>query len=191
MKTSRKNFIKRLKQKKADAIEYVIEEYMSYLKAIVYKILQPLGDSGAVEECLNDIFLIVWQSADKFDGDEESFKYWLGTIAKYKAIDQFRVIDKRKVRESAMPIEDTLMIQKESVQDKIESKEERNELLLTLSILETLDRDIFMMKYYLQMTNGEIAESLHLSKAAVDNRLYRGKKKLSSTLISKMEGRWT
>lgn len=191
MKTSRKNFIKRLKQKKADAIEYVIEEYMSYLKAIVYKILQPLGDSGAVEECLNDIFLIIWQSADKFDGDEESFKYWLGTIAKYKAIDQFRVINKRKVRESAMPIEDTLMIQKESVQDKIESKEERNELLLTLSILETLDRDIFMMKYYLQMTNGEIAESLHLSKAAVDNRLYRGKKKLSNTLISKMEGRWT
>ena len=191
MKASRKNFIKRLKQKKEDAIEYVIEEYMSYLKAIVYRIHQPLGDSSAVEECLNDVFLIVWKNADKFDGDEENFKYWIGTIAKYKAIDQFRVIEKRKVKESSMPVEDTLIVQNETVSEQIVRSEEKDELLLALSTLETIDRDIFMLKYFLDMSNGEIAESLNLSKAAVDNRLYRGKKKLSNLLNSKMEGQWT
>lgn len=191
MKTSRKNFIKRLKQKKADAIEYVIEEYMSYLKAIVYKIIHPLGDIGAVEECLNDVFLAVWKNADKFDGDEENFKYWIGTIAKYKAIDKFRIIEKRKAKESAVPIEDIVIIQNESTEEKILSEEGKNELLLALSTLETIDRDIFIMKYFLEMSNGEIAESLNLSKAAIDNRIYRGKKKLSSTLISKVEGQWT
>ena len=191
MKTSRKNFIKRLKQKKEDAIEYVIEEYMPYLKAIVYRILQPLGDSSAVEECLNDVFLIVWKNADKFDGDEENFKYWIGTIAKYKAIDQFRVIEKRKLKESSMPVEDTLIVQNETVSERIVRSEEKDELLLALSTLEIIDRDIFVMKYFLDMSNGEIAESLNLSKAAVDNRLYRGKKKLSNLLNSKMEGHWT
>lgn len=190
MKTSEKNFIKHLKQQKVSALEYIIEEYMPYLKAIVYKILQPLGDNGDVEECLNDVFLIVWQNGDKFEGDVGNFKYWIGTIAKYKAIDQFRIIEKRKAKERALPIEDTFMSQNESVQQTIISKEEKNELLLTLSVLDTLDRDIFIMKYFLEMSNGEIAESVKLSKAAVDNRLYRGKKKLSSTFISKMEGRW-
>jgi len=36
------------------------------------------------------------------------------------------------------------------------------------------------MKYYLELSNNEIAENLSLSKAAVDNRLYRGKKILAT-----------
>ena len=42
-----------------------------------------------------------------------------------------------------------------------------------------LDQPVFIMKYYLELTNNEIANTLGLTKAAVDNRLYRGKKELA------------
>ncbi|MEG0473826.1 MAG: sigma-70 family RNA polymerase sigma factor, partial [Solibacillus sp.] len=58
-------------------------------------------------------------------------------------------------------------------------REQKNELLFALSQLAELDRHIFMMKYYLELTNSEIAETLGITKAAVDNRLYRGKKELA------------
>lgn len=38
------------------------------------------------------------------------------------------------------------------------------------------------MKYYLDLTNGEIADALGITKSAVENRLYRGKKKLGKIL---------
>ncbi|WP_438824961.1 sigma factor-like helix-turn-helix DNA-binding protein [Bacillus sp. JJ722] len=34
----------------------------------------------------------------------------------------------------------------------------------------------------MQLSNIEIAEALNLSKAAIENRLYRGKKKLATTI---------
>ncbi|ATP39177.1 hypothetical protein CSE16_03540 [Solibacillus sp. R5-41] len=59
-------------------------------------------------------------------------------------------------------------------------KEAKNEILFALTQLEELDRNIFMMKYYLEISNSEIADSLGLTKAAVDNRIYRGKKVLAT-----------
>lgn len=43
---------------------------------------------------------------------------------------------------------------------------------------EVIDRDIFMMKFFLDMTSEEIAKNIGLTKAAVDNRIYRGKRRL-------------
>jgi len=41
------------------------------------------------------------------------------------------------------------------------------------------ERELFLMKYYLELSNGEIASTLGITKSAVENRLYRGKKKLA------------
>lgn len=56
--------------------------------------------------------------------------------------------------------------------------EARNEMLYRLHELPEADRELFLMKYYLDLSNGEIAEALGITLSAVDNRLFRGKKKL-------------
>lgn len=109
------------------------------------------------------------------------FKKWIGMLTKYKAIDLFRKLEKKQAREQG----DEDLAQKpdpSDVQEQLVKKEQRNDLLLAISQLEGVDCDIFMMKYYLLLSNIEIAEALHLSKAAVENRLYRGKKKLATTI---------
>ncbi|CAN7290786.1 sigma-70 family RNA polymerase sigma factor [Rossellomorea sp. LjRoot5] len=180
MKSSPTNFITRLKKKKEDALEYIIDAYMPLVKTIATKILHNQNRLD-VDECINDVFLTVWQNANQFKGEREDFRKWVGMITKYKAIDRYRQAEKRNAREQ----QDESLLAKSSTPGtdiSILHREEKNELLAAISQLEELDRDIFMMKYYLDLTNKEIADHLNLSKAAVDNRLYRGKKKLATNV---------
>ncbi|EON73631.1 sigma-70 family RNA polymerase sigma factor [Lysinibacillus sphaericus] len=180
MKCNAKNFIRRLQNQKEDALEYVIEHYSGFVHAIAFKVLADIS-KDAVEDCVNDVFLAVWQNAQHFKGEPIDFKKWMGMLTKYKAIDVFRKLEKQQAREH----NDKELAQKPDlgdVQEELVKKEQRNELLLAISHLESIDRDIFMMKYYLHLSTMEIAEALHLSKAAVENRLYRGKKKLAKTV---------
>jgi len=177
MKCDETNFIKRLKKQDEAALEYVIEKYSALVHAIAYKILSNISIE-AIDECVNDVFLTLWQSANQFKGEPEDFKKWIGMMTKYKAIDAFRKLEKQRAREQS---DERLHEHSnhEDVQMHLLKKEDKNTLLLALSSLAEIDRDIFMMKYSLQLTTAEIAESLHLSVSAVENRLYRGKKKLA------------
>ncbi|WP_214484987.1 sigma-70 family RNA polymerase sigma factor [Bacillus sp. SM2101] len=176
MKSSSTNFITRLKKQKEDALEYIIGAYMPLVKTIATKILYMRPD---VEECINDVFLTVWQNAYQFQGDAHDFKKWIGIITKYKAIDRYRQAEKRIAHEQVdAPIEQKASALQTDV--SVLKREERNAMLLAISQLKEIDRDIFIMKYYLELSNSEIADNLGLSKAAVDNRLYRGKKILAT-----------
>lgn len=180
MRCHSKNFVRRLQKQREDALEYVIEHYSSLVNAVAYKVLSGIS-KDAIDDCVNDVFLAVWQNAGQFKGEPEDFKKWIGMMTKYKAIDIFRKLEKQQAREQG----DDLLVQKssgEDVQEQLVRKEENQDLLLAISKLEELDRDIFMMKFYLQLSNVEIADALHLSKAAVENRLYRGKKKLATKI---------
>ncbi|WP_369436018.1 hypothetical protein [Lysinibacillus fusiformis] len=68
MTSMERTFIKRLKKQKEDALEYVIHIYMPLVKGIAINILQPLGKIDAVDDCVNDVFLSVWQHAQQFEG---------------------------------------------------------------------------------------------------------------------------
>ncbi|KOY82287.1 sigma-70 family RNA polymerase sigma factor [Lysinibacillus macroides] len=180
MKSSPTNFIVRLQKQKEDALEYIIDAYMPLVKTIATKILHNMKRPD-IEECINDVFLIVWQNAHQFQGDAQDFKKWIGVITKYKAIDRYRQTEKQLSYEQS---DEPLQQQASSLQTdtSILQREQKNELLLAISQLADIDRDIFMMKYYMQLQNNEIADALGLTKAAVDNRLYRGKKVLATNM---------
>lgn len=177
MKCNDANFIKRLKKQREDALEYIIEQYSPIVHAISCKILSTTS-KDAVDECMNDVFLTVWQHANQFKGDPDDFRKWIAMITKYKAIDRYRQLEKQRAREQG----DELLHERpdyEDVQKQLLLKEDKNELLLAISSLQHVDRDIFLKKYYLNLSTSEIAASLNLSVSAIENRLYRGKKKLA------------
>lgn len=178
MKTSSANFITRLKKQKEDALEYIIDAYLPLVKTIATKILYNMKQSDT-DECVNDVFLTIWQNAHQFEGDAEDFRKWIGMITKYRAIDCYRQAKKRIEREQS----DAPLERKASAvqtDETVLKSEERHALLFAISQLKEIDRDIFMMKYYLELSNSEIADNFGLTKAAIDNRLYRGKKLLAT-----------
>ena len=90
MKCNETNYIQRLKNHKDDALEYIVDKYIPLVKGIAYKVLSPLKNEWIIEECINDVFLSVWNNSDKFNGNNDDFKKWIFKIAKFKAIDYYR-----------------------------------------------------------------------------------------------------
>lgn len=175
MRCTEKNYISRLKKGKEDALEFIVDKYLGLVKSAVYKVLSPLERDGIIDECVNDIFLSVWNNVNKFNGEEIDFKKWIYKVAKFKAIDYYR----KEINNSDVTLEDKEMSTNKSVEDEIISTEDRNELIELINILEPIDRDIFTMKFFLGVKSDDIAKKFKLTRAAIDNRIYRGKKKLS------------
>ena len=176
MRCTEKNYIIRLKKGKEDALEFIVDKYLGIVKSAVYKVLSPLKRDGIIDECVNDVFLSVWNNSNKFNGEELDFKKWIYKIAKFKAIDYYR----KEIKNLEVSIEEDKEISTNKlVEEEIINAEDRIELIELINTLEPLDRDIFTMKFFLGAKSDDIAEKFGLSRAAIDNRIYRAKKKLS------------
>lgn len=171
MKSNQANFIKRLKSGKEDALDYIVDQYLPLVKTVIQQVLRPIGRDELIGECINDVFLSTWQNAKKFRGrDEREFKNWICAIAKYRAIDVYR----KEVKRNEIPSEilehlPTVDMDDENVTEQVDK---------LLKQLDPFDQKIFIMRYLLGFNADEIAKNLNMSKSAIDNRMYRGRKKL-------------
>ncbi|MHC6178444.1 sigma-70 family RNA polymerase sigma factor [Clostridium sp. JNZ X4-2] len=176
MKSNERNYIKRLKRRHEDALDYIVDQYLSLAKGTILKILGQFNDSGFIEECINDVFLSVWNNADKFNGETEDFKKWIFAISKYKAIDYYRT--KIRHKKAEVLLETIESLDDISAENELIILENKNETMRLIDALEPMDRKIFVLKFLLGYKAAEIAAKLNITKAAVDNRIYRGKLKL-------------
>lgn len=183
-KSNEHNFVERLQMEKEDALEYIVHQYLPLIKGISLKILSPLQNEGLIDECINDIFLSIWNHASKFKGDTTNFKYWIASIAKFKAIDYYR----KTVKNTVVPTEDIELIQSDVVEEQIISSENKREILAYIHTLDPVDQKIIIMRLFLGMKSDEISEKLGISKSAIDSRLSRGKKKLKHYAINLIGG---
>lgn len=185
MRSNETNFIKRLQLGKEDALEFIVDKYLPLVKGVTHKILFPIKQDGVIEECINDVFLSIWNNANKFHGDATDFKKWVCAITKFKAIDYYRKATKR-VELISEHVETS---EAASIEDELIEREDRTELIRLINQMEPVDRDIFIMKYFLGLKSEEISARLGLTVASVHNRIYRGKKKLKQEITNfKMGG---
>lgn len=180
MKLNETNYIQRLKKGDENALDYVVDKHLSLVKGAICKILGQFNDSGFIEECINDVFLSVWNNTHKFKGESEDFKKWIFAISKFKAIDYYRT----KLKKAEVVLETIEILGETSAEDELIILENKNELMKLIDNLEPIDREIFVLKFLLGYKSAEIAAKLNLTKAAVDNRIYREKRKLKEKLIS-------
>ncbi|WP_134686726.1 sigma-70 family RNA polymerase sigma factor [Brevibacillus migulae] len=175
MRSNERNYIERLLRRQEDALTFIVDKYFGLVKGTVYKVLGPLERREEVEECINDVFLAIWNHAGQFEGNTDDFKRWVYKIAKYQAIDYYRRLKRRE----EVTLEENVLVQERSTEDQVLLNEDKRELLAYIHTLPPLDRKIFAMKYFLGIKSDDIARQLGLTRTAVDNRVFRGKKKLT------------
>lgn len=180
MKANEKNFIRRLQRQKEDALEFVVDKYLPLIKGVTYNVLSPLGNDGITEECINDVILSIWNHSGKFSGDVADFKKWICAIAKFKAIDYYR----KAIRKEEFASDFMELNAEKSAEEELVAAENKNELIKLINQMDPVDRDIFIMKFFLGFKTEEISKKLGMTRAAVDNRIYRGKKKLHTKAVN-------
>lgn len=175
------NFIMHLKENNKDALQYIMNKFTPLIFAICKNVIGEYGTLEDIEECVSDIFVFLWENNHKYSEEKGSFKTWIGVISKYKSIDFRRKLMKKSNFES--PFEETTFIVLKDVEDELLCKEQNSKLMLLINNLKTLDKQLFIKRYFFNQTIDDIAKEFNLTRQAVDNRLYRTRKVLKENLI--------
>jgi RNA polymerase sigma-70 factor (ECF subfamily) len=178
MKITEDNLVKELKNKNPKALNYLVKNYSNLIFKVVISIIGSAKREDAME-CVNDVLLKVWEKISCHDETKSKFSSWLIAVSKYNALDYKRKLIKI---EEQYNIEDFMLADEKQVESQILSEESKGELLRVIDTLGNPDKDIFIRKYFMGQSVIEISEALSLSKPAVKNRLFRGRKLLKDKL---------
>ena len=167
-----------IRKREADAINEVIKKYSKLLWSVSGAILNNIGATQDVEECVADTFIYLWEHPDKYDPGRGRLKTWLSIVARTQAVNRCREIAKR----NTVPLEETDFINHIGIVDDILKEETRRTLLAAINALGEPDREILIRRYYYEQKPKEIALAMDMSVKQVDNRLYQTKLKLRESL---------
>src|SRR5579859_735056 len=131
------------------------ELYHRYERRLYGLGMRLLGEAGLAEELVQETFLRLWRTADRFDPERGAASAFIYTIARRLVIDLYR-------RPSSRP----LLPQSE---DDPDPKDDYDRVLTGLAVRDALDtlseahRQVLELSYHGDLTQVEIAERLGLS----------------------------
>lgn len=170
-----------LLNKDEEILEQFIDEYGRLIYNSVKSILCSPNERGYVEECVDDVIMLVWQNIDLYN-HQGKFKAWLISVARFKALDYKR---KYKKYSSNDALNENIEFQKNNLDNDLIVKEELAKLDNLLKNLNTIDRTIIKLKYFGGYTTEEVGKIMNFSPALIYNRLSRAKKKLKKLYLEK------
>src|ERR1700682_1150078 len=93
---SDEDLAKRLQERDLEAFETLISRYSREIFYFVRLVLDGIGVAQDAEECVNDLFITVWQEINTFDSERGTLRTWLTMRAKYIALDRRRQLSRRQ-----------------------------------------------------------------------------------------------
>src|SRR2546430_13434368 len=92
---------RRLHERDPEALETLISRYSREMFYFIRLVLDGIGVAQDAEECVNDLFVAVWQEIDTFDPGRGTLRTWLTMRAKYIALDRRRQLCRRQTHTTA------------------------------------------------------------------------------------------
>jgi RNA polymerase sigma-70 factor (ECF subfamily) len=159
-----------------EAFTELVETYQTPVYNLCYRML---GDPQEAEDAAQETFWRAYQALDRYD-QQRSFITWLLSIAAHYCIDQQR---RRKMTSVPMDdvFEEILPDGAPSPESAVSRSEEEIRLHKLLNKLGSQDRAAVILRYWYDMSEQEIAQSLSLSISAVKSRLFRARQQLAKS----------
>ena len=154
------------------SFELLIEKYGNLVWSIGKKFLYRQSD---VEDAVQEVFIAIWKSADKFDSSKAKEITFVSMIARRRFIDHLRKISKHKNLESIDEDNSTHQLYKESMLN------ESTDLQLIKNAIKSLDIDdqeLLNLSIYQGYSHAEISKLLNLPLGTVKTRIRRNLIKL-------------
>lgn len=181
---SEEEFLVKLRKRDEDTYHHIINQYSRLLWAVAAEILFP--NEQNIEECVSDVFIALWNKPKKFDPARGTLKTYLIIMTRSRALN----IMKKYTRDTFLNIDDYTDISEDSMDRAIDHmcKQDGYQLLYqAIDKLQYPTNEIIIRRYFYNEKPKKIAEKLLLTNKEVENRLYRGKRKLAGILLEYKE----
>ncbi len=168
--------IERLRQQDQSALEKIMDRYTSYVYTVVKNVIGTYMKAEDIEEVVSDVFVLLWNHAAQIHEKSPTLKSYLAAIARNQALKKLR-----RYNPQICPLDDDILVMDDS-SSAIEESEQKQMLEWALSIMNEIDREIFIRYYFLMQKTTSIAEQLHMNESTVRSRLSRGRGYLKQIL---------
>lgn len=159
-----------------EAFTRLVEQYQGPVYNLCYRML---GEPEAAEDAAQESFLRAYQNLDRYD-ETRAFSTWLLSIAAHYCIDRLRRRHFLSIStdddDSPLELPDTRAPNPEAESIR---REDQQRLHALLAGLDPTDRAAVILRYWHDLSEVEIAESLSLSVSAVKSRLFRARRALA------------
>jgi RNA polymerase sigma factor (sigma-70 family) len=141
--------------------------------------LRILRDEALAQDAVQEAFLAIWRSADRFLAERAKASTWILTLVHRRSVDLVRREDRRRgeplesAGEPAAP---------ETVEDEATLGFERRVVQEALSRLQPEQREALELGYYGGLTQSELAERLGLPLGTIKSRMFTGLSRLRELL---------
>ena len=154
------------------SFELLIEKYGNLVWSIGKKFLYRQSD---LEDAVQEVFIAIWKSADKYDANKAKEITFVSMIARRRFIDHLRKISKHKNLESIDDDNSGHQLYKESILN------ESTDLQLVKNAIQSLDIDdqeLLNLSVYQGYSHSEISKLLNIPLGTVKTRIRRNLIKL-------------
>ena len=146
-----------------------IAELYDHYSSIVYAVaLRVLGDTGAAEDVLQEVFLQLWRNPSAFDAARGSLGCWLAVIARNRAIDFLRK------RRPETDIEDVVLSVMPDLAGDAERSRSAEKVRGVIGGMAPAQRSVLEMAYWEGMSHSEIAAKTGEPLGTIKTRIRAG-----------------
>ena len=170
-----------LKSGDTEALEWFIDKYSAYVGTIVNSILQGSMTREDVEEVTSDVFVTLWQSAERLY--PLNLKGYLSRVARSLSMQKLR----ERVQELPLD-EDILILDDDSEFDRLAQEEQDDMVRNAVYSMPQPDKEIFLRFYYYCQTVSVIAKQMQMNPSTIKTKLRRGRERLRLILSNKTKG---
>jgi RNA polymerase sigma-70 factor (ECF subfamily) len=156
--------------------------YDRWAPGVLGLLLQILGDRGEAEEVLQEVFLQVWQSADRYRPELARPGTWLLLMARSRALDRRRSTTARRRREFETHRQGPRRCSAPLGTARLEKRESWRQVCSALERLPPEQREAIELAFFEGLTHSEISRRLAVPLGTAKSRLLIGVRKLRQML---------
>lgn len=141
--------------------EEAIAAFYDLTLSRVYGVARRITLSPEVaEEVVTDVYLQVWQQADRFDAGRGNVLTWLLTICRSRALDCLRRRDKAECHPEPETLRVDLQMGENDPHDLLFAVERNSELHAALEMLTPTQRQLISLAFFKGLSHQEISDTL-------------------------------
>src|SRR5215470_2640587 len=156
------------------AFQLLVQRHIDRAYAIALRIV---GNAADAEDVVQDTMLKVWSHRGRWQHGRAKFSTWLYRVISNRCIDL-----RRKPRNEDVDAVPEMADPQPDASSLIERNEVRDLLEVAMQRLPEQQRLAVILSYHENMSNGEIAEVMDTTVAAVESLLKRGRQQLRELL---------